>query len=405
MAQRPEVDRTQEVFKLPSVRARQVLVIFSFLLFFAVLDTLHMYLAQRGEGLPVDRLLYFNAMVFWVPYFIAVPGVLWLVDRCRFQSWRSGLSSLAIHAIAGLVFAYSNIWVNSVIQAPIKKIPVPREFFYLLEVSFTFDYLGYCGMAFIGYALQYYSEVARRQSEARLEERVQERLRIARELHDTVLQSLHGLLMSFQRAANLLPDRPVEAKQRLEGAIDQAAQAITEGREAIQGLRSSPVVTSDLAEAIQTLGEELAAEQSRQDAPRFDVAVQGKPLDLNLMLRDDIYRIAGEALRNAFHHAQARRIEVELQYDASQLCLRVRDNGKGVDSNVFDQGRSGHWGLPGIRERAKQIGAELEVWSERGAGTEIVLSIPGSVAYEGFPTRSRFRLFRKRTEEDYEHRS
>src|SRR5208337_4153162 len=98
-----------------------------------------------------------------------------------------------------------------------------------------------------------------RQFNIALEARVNERTRIARELHDTLLQSLHGLLMSFQRAANLLPDRPVEAKQRLEGAIDQAAQAITEGREAVQGLRSSTVVTNDLALAIQTLGEELAA--------------------------------------------------------------------------------------------------------------------------------------------------
>jgi len=214
-----------------------------------------------------------------------------------------------------------------------------------------------------------------------VEARVHERTRIARELHDTVLQSLHGLLMSFQRAANLLPERPVDAKQRLEGAIDQAAQAITEGREAVQGLRSSIVVTNDLAVAIRTLGEELAAQQTRQDAPFFDVAVEGTPRDLNPILRDDVYRIAGEALRNAFHHAQARRIEVEIQYDKSHLQLRVRDDGKGVDSEVFTEGRSGHWGLQGMRERAKLLGGQLEVWSELNSGTEIQLSIPASIAY------------------------
>jgi signal transduction histidine kinase len=288
---------------------------------------------------------------------------------------------LSIHAIAGLVFAYSNIWVNSIIQAPVKKITVRQEFFYLLELSFTFDYLGYCGMAVIGYALQYYSEFARRQSEARLEERVQERLRIARELHDTVLQSLHGLLMNFQRAANLLPDRPVEAKQKLEGAIDQAAHAITEGREAVQGLRSSPVVTNDLALAIENLGEELAAQQTSHDAPLFNVVVEGTPRDLNPILRDDVYRIACEALRNAFHHAQARRIEVELQYDKNHLRLRVRDDGKGVDSGVFTEGRSGHWGLQGMRERAKLLGGQLEIWSALSSGTEIQLSVPASTAY------------------------
>jgi len=214
-----------------------------------------------------------------------------------------------------------------------------------------------------------------------VEARVDERTRIARELHDTVLQSLHGLLMSFQRAANLLPDRPVEAKQRLEGAIDQAAQAITEGREAVQGLRSSTVVTNDLAVAIQTLGEELAAQQTGQDAPLFDVVVEGTPRDLNPILRDDVYRIAGEALRNAFHHAQARRIEVEIQYDKNHLRLRVRDDGKGVDSEVFTEGRSGHWGVQGMRERAKLLGGQLEVWSELDSGTEIQLSIPASIAY------------------------
>ena len=214
-----------------------------------------------------------------------------------------------------------------------------------------------------------------------VEARVEERTRIARELHDTVLQSLHGLLMSFQRAANLLPDRPAEAKQRLEGAIDQAAQSITEGREAVQGLRSSTVVTNDLAVAIRTLGEELGAQQTSQDAPSFDVAVEGTPRDLNPILRDDVYRIAGEALRNAFHHAQARRIEVEIQYEKSYLRLRVRDDGKGLDSEVFAEGRSGHWGLQGMRERAKLLGGQLEVWSELDSGTEIQLSIPASNAY------------------------
>src|SRR5215471_3002140 len=214
-----------------------------------------------------------------------------------------------------------------------------------------------------------------------VEARVGERTRIARELHDTVLQSLHGLLMSFQRAANLLPDRPVEAKQRLEGAIDQAAHAITEGREAVQGLRSSTVVTNDLAVAIQTLGEELASQQTGKNVPLFDVAVEGTPCDLNPILRDDVYRIAGEALRNAFHHANARRIEVEIQYDKNHLRLRVRDDGKGLDSEVFTEGRSGHWGLQGMRERAKLLGGQLEVWSELNSGTEIQLSIPASIAY------------------------
>jgi ligand-binding sensor domain-containing protein len=173
-------------------------------------------------------------------------------------------------------------------------------------------------LSVVGFFLLLWSLYHRRLRQVRhefnvsLEARVNERTRIARDLHDTLLQTLHGLLMSFQRAANLLPERPVEAKQRLEGAIDQAAQAITEGREAVQGLRSSAVVTNDLALAIQTLGEELAVKQTTQNPPLLNVAVEGTLRDLNPILRDDVYRIAGEALRNAFHHAQARRVEVDI---------------------------------------------------------------------------------------------
>ena len=224
--------------------------------------------------------------------------------------------------------------------------------------------------------------IARRMIELRFDERVNERTRIARDLHDTLLQSLHGLLLNFQRAANLLPERPAEAKQRLEGAIDQAAQAITESRDAVQGLRSSTVVTNDLAVAIQALGEELAAKQTSENPPLVHVAVEGTPRDLNPILRDDVYRIAGEALRNAFQHAQAHHIEVEVRYDERQLRLRIRDDGNGVAPDVSKtKGRAGHWGFQGMRERAKLAGGQLEIWSELKSGTEIELSIPGSSAY------------------------
>ena len=188
--------------------------------------------------------------------------------------------------------------------------------------------------------------------------------------------------MSFQRADNLLPDRPMEAKQRLGSAIDLAAQAITESRDAVQGLRSSTRVASDLAQAIQTLGEELAAKQTSENPAVFDVAVEGASRDLNPILRDDVYRIAGEAIRNALEHAQARRIEVELHYDKHGLRVRVRDDGKGIDAEILrNQGRSGHFGVQGMRERAKLVGGRLEIWSELDSGTEIELSIPASIAY------------------------
>lgn len=103
-----------------------------------------------------------------------------------------------------------------------------------------------------------------------------------------------------------------------------------------------------------------------------------------------------ELLQNAFRHARAREIEAELRYDRRMFCLLIRDDGKGIDPKVLEQGgRPGHWGLPGVQERAKQIGAQLDFWSEVGAGTEVQLTIPAKIAYEEFQDRSKFRLFRK----------
>jgi signal transduction histidine kinase/ligand-binding sensor domain-containing protein len=221
-----------------------------------------------------------------------------------------------------------------------------------------------------------------RQFNIGLEARVSERTRIARELHDTLLQSFHGLMLSFQAVSNLLPTRAEEAKRRLDDAIDQAAQAITEGRDAVQGLRSSTIETYDLTTALNTLAEELAANKTDQNSTVFDVHAEGTPRDLHPILRDEVYRIAGEALRNAFRHAQARRIEMEIHYGERQLRLRIRDNGKGMDSQVVtDKGRRGHWGLHGMWERAKVIGGDLEIWSKVQSGTEIELTIPASTAY------------------------
>jgi len=115
------------------------------------------------------------------------------------------------------------------------------------------------------------------------------------------------------------------------------------------------------------------------------------------MLRDEIYRIAGEGLRNAFRHARAQQVEVEIRYDERQLQVRIRDDGSGIDPNLLShEGRAGHWGLTGMRERAKRIGGEMDVWSELGAGTEVELRIPASVAYKTYPGRN-FLLFRRKT--------
>jgi signal transduction histidine kinase len=221
-----------------------------------------------------------------------------------------------------------------------------------------------------------------RQFSMRLEERLYERTRIARELHDTLLQSFHGLLLRFQGATNLLPERPEEAQKMLEGALDRAEQAITEGRDAVRGLRSSTVLTNDLASAINTSGEELATGEANPHHAVFHLGVEGASRELHPISRDEVYRIAVEAIRNAFKHAQAQRIEVEIQYQEQQFRLRVRDDGKGIDGKfVNEDGGQGHYGLRGMRERAKLLGGKLTVRSEPGSGTELELSIPATNVY------------------------
>ena len=228
----------------------------------------------------------------------------------------------------------------------------------------------------------------------RFEERLAERTRIARELHDTLLQSFQGLMLHFQTVNDLLP--PGNAKEALEKVLDRADLAIVEGRDAIQNLRSSTTVTNDLAQAMTVLGEELAGtHDGEKRSATLRVSIEGRAKDLHPILRDDIYRIAREALRNAFRHAQASKIEAEITYGERLLRLRIRDDGKGIDPKLLDAGRDGHWGLPGMRERAQQIGAQLDMWSQGGVGTEVELRIPGSVAYATPPGRGGFRLFRK----------
>jgi signal transduction histidine kinase/sugar lactone lactonase YvrE len=223
--------------------------------------------------------------------------------------------------------------------------------------------------------------------ELTLDARVGERTRIARELHDTLLQSSHGLLLRFQTVSQLLPDRPIEAKEKLDSAIEQTADFITEARDEVQGLRDSTIQSNDLAVAISTLGEELKAD-STEEPPAFRVAVEGESRNLHPILRDEVYKIAAEALRNAFRHARARQIEVEIRYDDEQFRLRVRDDGKGIDRAVLEgKGAEGHYGLRGMRERATLVGAKLTVWSEVDAGTEVELRLPANAAYEKVRTR------------------
>ena len=222
-----------------------------------------------------------------------------------------------------------------------------------------------------------------------LDARVGERTRIARELHDTLLQSFHGLLLRFQTASYLLPDRPAEAKEKLDGAIEHAAKAITEGRDAVQGLRASTVERQRSRGRDQNPWRRTRDRRDVHPRSDFSVGVEGEPRDLHPIVRDEIYKIAAEALRNAFRHAQAGPVEVEIRYDNEQFRLRVRDDGKGIDPAVLaSQGLEGHYGLRGMPERAALIGGKLAVWSEVGAGTEVELRLPASIVYATSPRRT-----------------
>jgi signal transduction histidine kinase len=257
---------------------------------------------------------------------------------------------------------------------------VQREIFLIVPITAISTVLV---AAFFGWA------IARRILELRLEERVSERTRIARALHDTLLQSFQGLMLQLQVVDNLLP--PGRAKEKLEQTLERADQAIAEGRDAVSDLRSSATTTNDLSLAVRTLCNELAS----PDTAAFELTVEGLSRNLHPIIRDELYRICREALRNAFSHARAQHIEAELIYAERVFRLRIRDDGKGIAPALLEEGRPGHYGLPGMRERARQIGATFVIWSGVGTGTEIKVSIPGSIAYRGLP-RPRFRWFGKK---------
>jgi signal transduction histidine kinase len=149
------------------------------------------------------------------------------------------------------------------------------------------------------------------------------------------------------------------------------------------------------------VGNELAtAQEPEWHPPSFSVIVEGKQQTLPPMLQDEVYRISREVIRNAFAHAAASHIEVEIRYDQDQLRVRVRDDGKGIDPKILAGGQSGHWGISGMRERAQRIGARLDFWSEMGAGTEVQLTVPRFDSIQKRRDGRRFRLFRRAGRDD-----
>ncbi len=225
--------------------------------------------------------------------------------------------------------------------------------------------------------------------------RVSERTRIARELHDTLLQSLQALLFQYQAARNLFAGGSPRAMQVLDATIDRTEQAIAEGRDAIHDIRSDNLAQYALPELFSMAVSELTESEADHALPTFGVTVEGERRTLAPTIREETYRIGLELLRNALRHANAHRIEAELRYDRDTLRLRIRDDGKGMDPGVLQENITGHWGLRGIRERAERMRAQFDVWSEAGAGTEFQLTIPAAVAYIGAGNSLPLRLLRK----------
>jgi ligand-binding sensor domain-containing protein/signal transduction histidine kinase len=211
----------------------------------------------------------------------------------------------------------------------------------------------------------------------RLEERVGERTRVARDLHDTLLQGFLSASMQLHVAERQIPsDSP--AKPLVGRVLELMSQVIEEGRTTLRGLRSTNTNSRDLALSFSSIQEELAT----YEQVNYRVTVEGTSRPLHPSVRDEIYLIGREALLNAFRHSKANTVEVELEYGIKQLRILVRDDGRGIEPEVLAAGRQSHWGISGMRERAEEMGASLKLFSRDGAGTEVELSVPGRIAYE-----------------------
>ena len=211
----------------------------------------------------------------------------------------------------------------------------------------------------------------------RMEERLEERERIARDLHDTLLQSVQGLILKFHAVLKQIPaDMP--AHNALEKTLDHADEVLAEGRDRILNLRVHSASLSDLPAAFRAVAEETS---EGRDAT-FKTVVEGHVRDLHPLVLEECYRIGREAIINALTHSQGQHVEAEITYDSRQFRLRVRDDGRGIEPKILEAGgRSGHWGLQGMHERAQKIGGQLRFWSRPETGTEVELIVRGATAY------------------------
>lgn len=207
-------------------------------------------------------------------------------------------------------------------------------------------------------------------------ERLAERERIARDLHDTFFQGIQGLLLRFNTATAQLPDDE-PARPIFVAALEQSDQVMLEGRKLVLDLRDTGE-DGELEDILAQAGEDLRSLHPAQ----FELTMIGERRALQSATSSELYSLVREALYNAFRHANATVIEIEVHDTADSLNIRVRDNGKGMDEDVLRKGRrAGHWGLSGMHERVAKLGGTLTLWSRDGSGTELEVTIPAATAY------------------------
>jgi len=320
-------------------------------------------------GLPVVSCLLATALSVLAEHYgfrdIGMPLYLFAISV---SAWYAGSGSAALAVLLSIVF-FDYLFTE------------PRYSFYVSASELPY-FAVFVAFAFL---VAWFSAVRRRverdlrQARDHLQIEVAERTRIAQELHDTLLQGVISASMQLHVVADQVPPGS-STKSALDRVLTLMGRVTEEGRNAVGGLRARQK-HADLGQAFSEIQKELAP----QDNLGFQVTVEGQPKPVHPVLQDEIYSIGREALTNAFRHALAKKIEVELEYAHFGLRVLIRDNGVGFDSDILRFGRHGHWGLSGMRERSKRIGANLKVFSRPAAGTEVELIVPAPIAFGPLP--------------------
>ena len=269
-----------------------------------------------------------------------------------------------------LIASNGGIWSPEEIGIPIMVEPALwQAWWFRIACVFT---LGLAVWIIYVLRMQHFS----RQLNLRFEERLSERIRIAQDLHDTLLQGFLSSSMLVHVANEQVPEDS-DAKPMLRQSLELMRQVTEEARQTLKGIRASAPLDLSLERALARIPSEVIAGKDSG----YRVSVEGSPRELNPAVRNDVYRISREAVVNAFRHARARNIEVTINYNWRNLHLVIVDDGCGIDDKVLASSRKGHWGLRGMRENSHQIGAKLRVSTRTTAGTEVVLIVPARIAY------------------------